>query len=132
MRRACYDVEGRSSASRSENLVRSRDGAIAWPHHRRMRKWVIAVGTLLCCVSCRSVAPAPDPPAVVQRFLHAFNNLDIDDMRGLFAEDATAFLPFAAPATRVGGRAAIIQAIEPMFNADRRRASHGAPSLSLS
>jgi ketosteroid isomerase-like protein len=103
-----------------------------------MRVYLIFVALSLagCCLwSCQTLAPPPpalsDPTEVVTALTHAFNNLDVDELRILFAEDATAFLPFASTGERLNGREAIIRAIEPMFAGERVRSSHGAPFLDL-
>jgi ketosteroid isomerase-like protein len=103
-----------------------------------MRRYFISAALTLavCCSwSCRSTAPPSttrtDPSEVVLALLHAFNNLDVGELRSLFAEDATAFLPLAATGARLDGRDAIMRAIEPMFTGERARSSHGAPYLAL-
>lgn len=69
---------------------------------------------------------APDSPAqLVERFIAGFNHLDTNEIKGLFAEDATAFLPSPDHPTRVEGRDAIVAAFEPMFAAERKR--HSGP-----
>ena len=101
----------------------------------RARFVAVAVGFVACCFwSCRSAAPPAlrsDPSEVVAALVHAFNNLDAGELRSLFAEDATAFLPFPTAGRRVNGREAIMRVIEPMFAAERARSSHAAPYLTL-
>ena len=107
--------------------------------NRRMRYLIsVSFGLAVSCFwSCRSTAASPsatqaNPAAVVTALVHAFNHLDLDELRSLLAEDATAFLPFATTGARLNGREAIMHAIEPTFTAERDRSSHGAPYLRLS
>ena len=107
------------------------------PHARRLRMraklgFITAAAAICCLLSCRSGgSPIEDPAVAASRFIGAFNNLDIDELRGLFSEDATAFLPFAATGARLNGRDAIIQAIAPMFEKERARSPQGPPYLHL-
>ena len=92
----------------------------------------LVVALASSCQSSRSSEQSvSDPAGIVSVFLHAFNHLDIEELRGLFAEDATAFLPVGPAGARLDGRDAIIKAIEPLFASERARSSHGPPYLSL-
>src|SRR5437667_8346290 len=97
----------------------------------------IAAAAAICCLlSCRSgVSPIEEPhdrAAAASRFIGAFNNLDSDELRSLFSEDATAFLPFVTTGARLNGRDAIIQAIAPLFEKERARTSlQGPPYLHI-
>jgi hypothetical protein len=100
------------------------------------RVLVSALAILLsCAISCRSVpiqsASRPDPSPVVEQFLESFNDLDLDQLRPLLAEDATAFLPFTNQRSRIAGRDSILAALAPMFNAERERLSKKPPYLNL-
>ncbi|HEX2123579.1 MAG TPA: nuclear transport factor 2 family protein [Thermoanaerobaculia bacterium] len=70
---------------------------------------------------CTSTSPRETPEEVVQRFVGAFNRLSVEEMRPLFAVDATAFLPLPQHAGRIDGRDAILAILAPLFDADRER-----------
>ena len=74
---------------------------------------------LVLLASC-ATAPASDD--VVAQFTAAFNRLSIDELRPLFAEDATAFLPMPQFGARIDGREKILAALAPLFEAERARA----------
>jgi len=57
---------------------------------------------------------------VVDRFLRAFENLDMQRFIDCFAEDATVFFPEPEPAKRFDGKAAIKAHFELVFAAIRR------------
>ena len=95
---------------------------------RRVFPVVIVALVLTGCAHSRVINTAgADPAAVVRQFVGAFNDLDIEHARQLFAEDATAYLPFAATGARVNGRDAIIAALAPLFESELKRLSPGAP-----
>jgi ketosteroid isomerase-like protein len=60
---------------------------------------------------------------VVTKFTAAFNRLSVDELRPLFAEDATAFLPMPQFGARLDGREAILNALAPLFEAEKARGS---------
>lgn len=62
------------------------------------------------------------PEQTVSQFTAAFNRLSVDELRPLFAEDATAFLPMPQFGARIEGREAILAALAPLFEAERQRA----------
>ena len=81
-----------------------------------MRRFAIV---LLLLTSC---ATAPPPGDAVAQFTAAFNRLSIDELRPLFAEDATAFLPMPQFGARIDGRENILAALAPLFEAEKARA----------
>ena len=87
----------------------------------------IVASFLVSVAACtHTLGVGPDSPArLVERFIGGFNHLDTNEMKELFAEDATAFLPSPDHPTRVEGRDAIIAIFEPMFAAERKR--HSGP-----
>jgi len=89
------------------------------------------LGAVLAMVamSCTTAAPRETPRDVVRRFVEAFNHLSAEEMRPLFADNATAFLPMPQHAARVDGREAILGILAPLLEADRQR-RNGQP-LSL-
>jgi len=101
---------------------------------RRLLEFVTALFTC-CALSCGTasveLASGHDPSAAVESFIGAFNNLDLQRLRMLFAKDATAFLPFANTGPRIAGREAILEALSPLFSAERARSSKAAPFLNL-
>jgi len=75
---------------------------------------------LLVVCGCASARIAP-PEQAVDAFLDAFNRLDADAVGALFADDATAFLPMPQYRAKLTGRAAIVAALRPLFDAERAR-----------
>ncbi len=80
----------------------------------------IAIVALLLLAGCASAPPPSDD--IVAQFTTAFNRLSIDELRPLFAEDATAFLPMPQFGARIEGRENILAALAPLFEAERARA----------
>ena len=64
---------------------------------------------------------------VVDRFLRAFENLDMQRFINCFAEDATVFFPEPEPAKRFDGKAAIKAHFELVFAAIRRGSASSQP-----
>jgi hypothetical protein len=56
---------------------------------------------------------------VVTRFTAASNRLNVEELRPLLAEEATAFLPMPQSGARVSGREPILAALAPLFEAER-------------
>lgn len=83
-----------------------------------MKRFAVAV---LLLAACASVSQSRPEDAVAQ-FTAAFNRLSVDDLRPLFAEDATAFLPMPQFGARIDGREAILAALAPLFDAEKARA----------
>jgi len=81
----------------------------------------VLFATLFAACTHVAAVGADSPAHLVERLVAAFNHLDVDEMKALFAEDATAYLPLADNATRVQGREAILSALTPMFVAERKR-----------
>lgn len=73
---------------------------------------------LFLCTACTTTSHDD----VVTRFTAAFNRLSVDELRPLFAEEATAFLPMPQFGARVDGREAILDALAPLFAAEKARA----------
>lgn len=59
----------------------------------------------------------------MERFTAAFNRLSTEELRPLFAEDATAYLPMPQFGARLDGREAILAALGPLFEAEKARGS---------
>jgi uncharacterized protein (TIGR02246 family) len=85
----------------------------------------VLFATLVSACTHIATVGADSSAHLVERFVAAFNHLDVDEMNALFAEDATAYLPFADNAARVQGKKAILSALTPMFAAERKR--HDGP-----
>jgi len=82
---------------------------------------IVLFATLLSACTHIAAVGADSPAQLVERFVAGFNHLDVDAMKALIAEDATAYLPFADNAARVQGKEAILSALTPMFGAERKR-----------
>src|SRR5688500_15261927 len=63
------------------------------------------------------------PDDVLARFTTAFNRLSVEELRPLFAEDATAYLPMPQFGARIDGRESILAALAPLFEGERTRGS---------
>ena len=70
---------------------------------------------------CTTTTSRDTPRDVVQLFVGAFNHLDADAMRPLFAENATAFLPMPQHAARIEGRETMLAILKLLLDADRER-----------
>lgn len=82
----------------------------------------LALVALLLLPFCTTTAPVRDTPHdAVQRFVTAFNNLSAEELRPLFGEDATAFLPMPDHAARITGRDQMLAVLAPLLEADRVR-----------
>jgi ketosteroid isomerase-like protein len=75
--------------------------------------------TLLLSTACATTSHDD----VVTQFTAAFNRLSVDELRPLFAEEATAFLPMPQFGARLDGREAILNALAPLFEAEKARGS---------
>ena len=60
---------------------------------------------------------------VVAQFTAAFNRLSVDELRPLMAAEATAYLPMSQFGARIDGREAILNALAPLFEAEKARGS---------
>jgi ketosteroid isomerase-like protein len=81
----------------------------------------LLVTLAILTASCTTTMPRETPRDVVRRFVGAFNHLDENEMRPLFAEDATAFLPMPQHAARIDGRETMLAILQPLLDADRQR-----------
>jgi ketosteroid isomerase-like protein len=90
-----------------------------------MRTWCCAA-IVVMLAACATAPPAVAPDAVVERFVAALNDLDLAQLQQLLADDATAFLPSPQLRARIDGRAAIVAALRPIFEAERKR-GNGPP-----
>ena len=75
--------------------------------------------------ACATQAPPAHvgPSRVVHTFVSALNHADIDTLSGLFAPDATAFLPLDSAPLRLVGRDAIRVAFDSFFQELRQQSS---------
>lgn len=96
---------------------------------RVIRAWC-AAALLVAMASCASAPAAAPPEAVVERFVAALNDLDLGELERLLADDATAFLPSPQLRARIEGRGAIVAALTPLFEAERKR-GNGPPYTHL-
>jgi ketosteroid isomerase-like protein len=65
--------------------------------------------------------------AFIQKFLRAFENLDMKQFIACFADNATVFFPTPEPPERVQGKQAIQQRFERVFASIRSAAKSGPP-----
>lgn len=65
--------------------------------------------------------------AFIQKFLRAFEDLDMQQFIACFADDATVFFPAPEPPERVQGKQAIQQRFERVFASIRSSAKSGPP-----
>ena len=72
--------------------------------------------------ACTTTSHEP-PEALVARFTTAFNRLSVEELRPLFAENASAYLPMPQFGARIDGREKILAALQPLFEAERARGS---------
>jgi ketosteroid isomerase-like protein len=97
-----------------------------------------ALGLLLCAVVATAAEQAPNPsPAIVAerravedftaRFLTSFERLDMPAFIACFAEDATVFFPSPEPPERFGGKNAVRNHFQKVFDAIRSNAPSGPP-----
>ncbi len=88
-------------------------------------RFIGVVCLLVLIGACVTQAPpAHDHPSrVVHAFVSALNHADIDTLGGLFADDATAFLPLDAAPSRLVGRDAIRATFESFFQELRQQSS---------
>lgn len=96
-----------------------------------------AAALLLFVASCasssspaRHATGSDDPVAVVNAFVAALCNADLDSLVATFADDATVFTPIPSVPQRVAGKAAIRQAFAP-FLESLRATGGGPPYMSL-
>jgi hypothetical protein len=68
-----------------------------------------------------------DIRAAVDRFLRAFENLDMPNFIGCFADDATVFFPVPEPPSRFDGKRAIQAHFEQVFDAIRQTSGSSKP-----
>lgn len=87
---------------------------------RGRRSAVLPALLLLLLAACATTSVGPEH--TVTRFTAAFNRLSVDELRPLFAEDATAFLPMPQFGARIDGRENILAALAPLFEAEKARA----------
>jgi ketosteroid isomerase-like protein len=80
---------------------------------------LLPIAWLLLSLACASARPAPEQ--TVDDFVAAFNRLDADAVGALLADDVTAFLPMPQYRAKLTGRAAIVDALRPLFDAERAR-----------
>lgn len=81
-----------------------------------------ALSLLFLLASCTTTSHTR-PEAAVERFTAAFNRLSVVELRPLFAEDATAYLPMPQFGPRIDGREDILAALGPLFEGEIRRGS---------
>lgn len=62
-----------------------------------------------------------------RKFLRAFEDLDMQQFIGCFADNATVFFPMPEPPERVDGKPAIRQRFEQVFASIRSKAKSGPP-----
>jgi ketosteroid isomerase-like protein len=91
------------------------------------RAW-FALALVLVASACTSApavvrvaSPVEAVEATVARFVAALNNLDLRDLDRLLEDHATAFLPSPQLRARIEGREAIVAALAPIFDAERKR-----------
>jgi len=65
--------------------------------------------------------------AFTRKFLHAFEDLDMQQFMDCFADNATVFFPMPEPPERVDGKKAIQRRFEQVFASIRRNAKSGPP-----
>src|SRR5215813_3225511 len=100
--------------------------------HKRCSLVAIAVLTALSSWTC-AAETANDPAdraaveAFTRQFLRAFEDLDMKQVIGCFADDATVFFPMPEPPERVEGKPAIQQRFEQVFASVRSAAKSGPP-----
>lgn len=69
----------------------------------------------------RADSDSPDVQKAVDAFIEAFNNLDWENFRLSFADDATVFFPFPQAPRRANGRAEVEAVFKPFFDAGRKQ-----------
>jgi len=83
-----------------------------------MRAILLSIATLIAA-ALTTAADTPrtqdDVKAAVQRFLHAFEDLDMPSFIRCFAEDASVFFPVPEPAKRFDGKGAIQAHFQEVF-----------------
>jgi len=64
---------------------------------------------------------SPDVRKAVNAFISAFNNLEWEEFRLSFTDDATVFFPFQHAPRRADGRAEVEAVFKPFFDAGRKQ-----------
>jgi len=97
---------------------------------RRMRATLLLVAlAMMGGLVCADEVPPQDHEvrAVVDRFLRAFESLDMQSFIHCFANDATVFFPIPEPPRRFDGKGAIQAQFEQVFAAIRQSSTSSSP-----
>jgi uncharacterized protein (TIGR02246 family) len=113
---------------------RAAPDAAAQSRHFTLITAIVLIGLGMATASSSTAAARATPAdlqaqvqTAVDRFLHAFENLDIDGFMACFAPDSTVFFPTPEPPQRFDGKAAIREHFQTVFAAIRRSSTSSVP-----